>query len=162
MTIEKHIERIKTKYSQDKDMQLQKLLALALQIGLGYGAKQLLKKEIDSLYEQGAKPTALEVCVNNKIKDSMSLKDLSYIVNDTINYIKTKYPNEQNSMDRWMTIVTEEIGEIARAIQEGDINNFVEECTQSIAAIYLMCQDFCNKNNCSVTFEEIQNSEVGN
>ena len=162
MTIENHINRIKQKYADDKDMQLQKLLSLALQIGLGYGAKQTLKKEIDALYEQGAKPAALKVIHDNNIKDAMSLKDLSYIVNDTINYIKTKYPNEDNTMDRWMTIVTEEIGEIARAIQEGDINNFVEECTQSIAAIYLMCQDFCKKNNCKVTFEEIQNSGSGN
>jgi NTP pyrophosphatase (non-canonical NTP hydrolase) len=155
MTIEKHIERIKEKWANDKDMQLQKLLSLALQIGLGYGAKQTLKKEIDALYEQGAKPAALKVIHDNNIQDNMSLKDLSYIVSDTINYIKTKYPNEENSIDRWMTIVTEEIGEIAKAIQDGDINNFVEECTQSIAAIYLMCQDFCNKNNCAVSFNEI-------
>lgn len=161
MTIQKHIERIKEKYADDKDMQLQKLLSLALQIGLDYGAKQTIKKEVEALYEQGAKPAALRVISNKQVKDSMTLKDLSYIVNDTINYIKTKYPNEQNTMDRWMTIVTEEIGEIARAIQEGDINNFVEECTQSIAAIYLMCQDFCKRNNCFVTFEEIQNSESG-
>ena len=61
-----------------------------------------------------------------------------------INYIKKKYPNEHNSSDRWLTIVVEEIGEIAKAIQDGDINNFVEEVTQSIAALYLMCQDVIN------------------
>ena len=79
-----------------------------------------------------------------KIKDNMTLKDISYIVQDTIRYIKKKYPNEHNTIDRWMTIVTEEIGEIAKAIQDGDINNLVEEITQSISALYLMCQDAIN------------------
>ena len=159
MTIENHIKRIKEKYSDDKDTQLQKLLGLALQIGLDYGAKQTIRKEIDLLYQQGAKPVEVKVSQTKSIKDNMSLKDLSYVVNDTIHYIQNKYPNETNTIDRWMTIVVEEIGEIAKAIQDGDINNFVEECTQSIAAIYLMCADFCNKHNCTVTFDDIQNNK---
>lgn len=156
MTIENHIKRIKEKYADNKNLQLAKLWSLGMQLGLGYGAKQTIKAEIDKLYAQGAKMALWDKTKNKKkINDAMSLRDLSFIVNDTINYIKKKYPNEQNTIDRWMTIVTEEIGEIAKAIQDGDINNFVEECTQSIAAIYLMCLDFCKQTGCQVAFEDI-------
>lgn len=164
MTIENHIKRIKEKYANDKDLQLSKLWNLGLQLGLSYGAKQKIKTEIDELYAKGAKMPipSWEKQKDNKrrkIKDSMGVEDLERIVHSTIKYIKAKYPNERNSQDRWMTLVAEEYGELARAINDGDISNYVEELTQTIAALYLMGVDFCTKENCAIEFEDIYNEE---
>lgn len=77
-----------------------------------------------------------------QVKRGMQLSDFEEIVHTTIAYIKKKYPNERNTMDRWIVLAGEEFGEICRAIQDGDINNTVEEITQTIACLYLMAEEF--------------------
>lgn len=163
MTIENHIARIKEKYANDKPMQLNKLINLGLQLGLPYGAKQKIIAEMDKLYAEGIKPSMFKYVESKdkktKVKDSMGVEDLERIVHSTMKYIKMKYPNEHNSQDRWLTLVAEEFGELARAINDGDISNYVEELTQTIAALYLMGVDFCTKENCAIEFEDIYNKE---
>jgi len=161
MTIEKHIERIKEKYANDESMMLTKLISLGLQLGLPYGAKQKIIAETDKLWAKGVKPFPWLASKDSKrkIKDSMGVEDLERIVHSTIKYIKAKYPNEHNTQDRWLTLVAEEFGELARAINDGDISNYVEELTQTIAALYLMGLDFCTKQNCAIDFEDIYKKE---
>lgn len=77
-----------------------------------------------------------------EVNRNMGLSDLEVIVHDTINYINKKYPNENNTMDRWITLIGEEFGELCRGINDGEVNNVIEEGTQTIAAIYLMMLDF--------------------
>ena len=45
-------------------------------------------------------------------------------------------------MDRWLVLIGEEFGELCEAINDGEINNVIEEGTQTIAAIYLMLTQF--------------------
>lgn len=77
-----------------------------------------------------------------KMQPGMKFEDLETIVHTTINYIKEKYPNERNTMDRWLVLIGEEFGELCEAINDGEINNVIEEGTQTIAAIYLMLTQF--------------------
>lgn len=77
----------------------------------------------------------------------MGLQDFEDIVHNTILYIKKKYPNNHNSNDRWLALIGEEFGELCQAINDGEINNVVEEGTQTIAAIYLMLIDFIKRVN---------------
>lgn len=72
----------------------------------------------------------------------MDFTDIENIVHTTIQYIKAKYPNEQNTMEKWLSLIGEEFGELCQAINDGDVNNVIEEGTQTIAAIYLMLSDF--------------------
>lgn len=74
----------------------------------------------------------------------MHVPDFEEIVHTTIEYIQQKYPREVNSMDRWLSLIGEEYGELCQAILDGETNNVVEEATQTIAAIYLMLEQFCN------------------
>lgn len=78
MTIEKHIERIKQKYPNDINMQLSKLYGLGLQLGLGYGVKQIIQKEIDQLYAKGA---TLDFLMKDKTKKKV--KDYSFRTDTT-------------------------------------------------------------------------------
>lgn len=162
MTIENHIKRIKEKYANDESMQLAKLWGLGLQLGLTYGTKQIIKAEIDKLYAKGVKmPDFFQNKKDRRrVRDSMSIMDLETIVHTTIDYINKKYPNEHNTQDRWMTLVAEEFGELAKAINDGDINNYIEELTQTIAALYLMGMDFCKKENCSISSEDIYSEDL--
>ena len=72
----------------------------------------------------------------------MDFTDIENIVHTTIQYIKAKYPNEQNTMEKWLSLIGEEFGELCQAINDGDCQNTLEEGTQTIAAIYLMLSDF--------------------
>lgn len=72
----------------------------------------------------------------------MKLSDLETTVHTTIEYIRQKYPNEKNSMDRWLVLIGEEFGELCEAINDDETNNVIEEGTQTIAALYLMLLDF--------------------
>ena len=72
----------------------------------------------------------------------MDFMDLENIVHTTIQYIKAKYPNEENTMEKWLSLIGEEFGELCQAINDGEVNNVIEEGTQTIAAIYLMLSDF--------------------
>ena len=45
-------------------------------------------------------------------------------------------------MEKWLSLIGEEFGELCQAINDGDVNNVIEEGTQTIAAIYLMLSDF--------------------
>ena len=72
----------------------------------------------------------------------MDFTDLENIVHTTIQYIKAKYPNEENTMEKWLSLIGEEFGELCQAINDGEVNNVIEEGTQTIAAIYLMLSDF--------------------
>ena len=72
----------------------------------------------------------------------MDFTDIENIVHTTIQYIKAKYPNEQNTMEKWLSLIGEEFGELCQAINDGSVNNVIEEGTQTIAAIYLMLSDF--------------------
>lgn len=72
----------------------------------------------------------------------MDFTDIENIVHTTIQYIKAKYPNEENTMEKWLSLIGEEFGELCQAINDGEVNNVIEEGTQTIAAIYLMLSDF--------------------
>lgn len=76
------------------------------------------------------------------IRGCMDFTDIENIVHTTIQYIKAKYPNEQNTMEKWLSLIGEEFGELCQAINDGEVNNVIEEGTQTIAAIYLMLSDF--------------------
>lgn len=77
-----------------------------------------------------------------EVSGSMQFNDLEDIVHNTIKYIKQKYPNEENTMDKWLVLIGEEFGELCQAINDNEINNVIEEGTQTIAALYLMLSDF--------------------
>lgn len=77
-----------------------------------------------------------------EFRPGMQFNDLEDIVHNTIKYIKQKYPNEQNTMEKWLTLIGEEFGELCQAINDGEVNNVIEEGTQTISAIYLMLSDF--------------------
>ena len=75
----------------------------------------------------------------------MKIKDFEVVVHNTIEYIRKKYPNENNTMDRWLVLIGEEFGELCMAINDGETSNVIEEGTQTIAAIYLMLEAFSNQ-----------------
>lgn len=77
----------------------------------------------------------------------MEIKDFEVTVHNTIEYIRKKYPNENNSMERWLALIGEEFGELCMAINDGETLNVIEEGTQTIAAIYLMLEAFSNRQN---------------
>lgn len=78
----------------------------------------------------------------------MNIEDLKQTVDDTIGYIKGKYPEEakNNTMDKWLALIGEEFGELCMAINDADINNVIEEGTQVCATTLCMLEAFCNKN----------------
>lgn len=84
---------------------------------------------------------------NPKVTEGMLIPDFEDIVHNTIKYIEEKYPDEKNTMDRWCCLIGEEFGELCKAINDGEINNTLEEGTQIIAAIYLMLRDFVNSDS---------------
>ena len=45
-------------------------------------------------------------------------------------------------MEKWLSLIGEEYGELCQAINDGETNNVIEEATQTIAAIYLMLREF--------------------
>ena len=123
-------------------------------------SKEALGKNIATEIKAGKDPKqaaaiAYNVQKENKdcsVKDDLGYKpdicgcmdftDIENIVHTTIQYIKAKYPNEQNTMEKWLSLIGEEFGELCQAINDGDVSNVLEEGTQTIAAIYLMLSDF--------------------
>lgn len=123
-------------------------------------SKEALGKNITTEIKAGKDPKqaaaiAYNVQKENKdcsVKDDLGYKpdicgcmdftDIENIVHTTIQYIKAKYPNEQNTMEKWLSLIGEEFGELCQAINDGEVNNVIEEGTQTIAAIYLMLSDF--------------------
>lgn len=79
---------------------------------------------------------------NPVMEPGMDIPDFENIVHTTINYIREKYPDEHNSMEKWLSLIGEEYGELCQAINDGETNNVIEEATQTIAAIYLMLREF--------------------
>lgn len=77
----------------------------------------------------------------------MKISDFEVTVHNTIEYIRKKYPNENNSMEKWLALIGEEFGELCMAINDDETGNVIEEGTQTIAAIYLMLEAFSNREN---------------
>ena len=74
----------------------------------------------------------------------MTIEDIKKTIDDTIAYIKKKYPDEQqeNTMDHWLALIGEEFGELCMAVNDGETNNVIEEGTQTCAAIICMLEAF--------------------
>lgn len=81
----------------------------------------------------------------------MTIEDIKKTIDDTIAYIKKKYPNEQqeNTMDHWLALIGEEFGELCMAVNDGETNNVIEEGTQTCAAIICMLEAFIYKSGLS-------------
>lgn len=76
----------------------------------------------------------------------VTIEDIKQNVEKDIKYIKDKYgEQEELTSDQWFTLLAEEVGELAKSINDGEVANMLEEGSQCISCIYCMLEAVLKK-----------------